>query len=84
MTGPVRPDAGLKAVALQAQRLLTEREAAEMLACSATTLATWRSRHRYSLPFVRLGGRAVRYRLSDVLAFIVSGVVGGKDQGGAV
>ena len=58
------------------EQLLTERQAAEMLAVSFTTLATWRSKKRYTLPFVRLGAaRAIRYRLSDVQAFIEAGLV---------
>jgi len=57
-------------------RLLTERQAAEMLAVSPTTLATWRSRRRYSLRWVQLGGgRCIRYRLSDCEAFIEAGLV---------
>ena len=62
--------------ALIGEKLLTEREAAEMLAVSPTTLSTWRSRHRYALRFVRLGGaRSIRYRLSDVQRFIENGLV---------
>ena len=60
----------------QPEKLLTEKAAAELLAVSPTTLATWRSRKRYHLPFVRLGGaRAIRYFESDVLAFAASGRV---------
>lgn len=77
--------AGVKAVALQAQQLVSEREAARILSVSPTTLSTWRSRHRYQLPFVRLGGaRSVRYRLSDLRRFIESGLVGGDAEGGDV
>ena len=73
---------GLKKVEPHAQRLLTEKQAAAMLAVSFTTLATWRCKKRYTLPFVRLGSaRAIRYRLSDVLAFIDSGLV--NDSKGA-
>jgi len=69
-------DTGLKVVALQAQQLITEKQAAAMLAVSHTTLSTWRCRHRYQLPFVRVGGgRAIRYRLADVQAFISAGLV---------
>ena len=82
MTGTRRLDAGARAPAPREQ-LLHERDAAAMLAVSPTTLATWRSRRRYNLRWVRVGGgRAVRYRLSDVLAFIESGVVGGEGLGG--
>lgn len=71
----MKQDGGLKVVALQAQQLLTEKQAAEMLAVSFTTLATWRCKRRYSLPFVKIGnGRAVRYRLSDIQAFINAGL----------
>lgn len=79
----MRRDAGLKVVPLQAQQLLTEKQAAAMLAVSHTTLATWRCLKRYTLPFVRIGtGRAIRYRLSDVQAFIASGLVlGGGNPG---
>ncbi len=77
----VTRSAGLKAAALQSEKLLTEREAAAMLAVSPTTLSTWRSRGRYSLPFVRLGSaRAIRYRVSDCLAFIQSGLVGDGEE----
>lgn len=59
----------------RSEQLLTERQAAEMLALSFTTLATWRCKKRYGLPFVKIGaGRAVRYRLSDVQRFIESGL----------
>jgi predicted DNA-binding transcriptional regulator AlpA len=57
------------------ERLLTEKQAAEMLGVHHTTLATWRCKRRYTLPFVKLGtGRAVRYRLRDVEAFIAAGL----------
>lgn len=63
---------------VQAEQLLTERETARLLAVSPTTLATWRSRHRYALRFVRLGSaRAIRYRLADVLSFVAAGLVEG-------
>jgi hypothetical protein len=54
-----------------------------MLAVSFTTLATWRCKHRYTLPFVRLGSaRAIRYRVSDLVAFINAGLVDGEDREG--
>ncbi|MFI5143305.1 MAG: helix-turn-helix transcriptional regulator [Thermoanaerobaculales bacterium] len=66
-------------MASQAEKLLTERQAAEILAVSPTTLATWRCRKRYVLPFIRIGGaRAIRYAESDVLAFIAASRVGGE------
>ena len=49
--------------------LLTPKKASEMLSVKVQTLAAWRHRgHR--LPWVRLGGRAIRYRLSDLVRFI--------------
>jgi predicted DNA-binding transcriptional regulator AlpA len=81
--GVTNQHGGLKEVALQAQQLLTEKQAAEMLSVSATTLATWRCKRRYALPFVRLGSaRAIRYRASDIIAFINAGLVDGKDREG--
>lgn len=69
----------------QGEQLLTEKQAAALLAVSFTTLATWRCRHRYQLPFVRLGSaRAIRYRLSDVQAFIEAGLVTGEREQAAV
>ncbi|MGE5525215.1 MAG: helix-turn-helix domain-containing protein [Rhodospirillaceae bacterium] len=55
--------------------LLNEREAAETLHVSTGTLQVWRSTRRYPLPFVKIG-RAVRYRRSDLEAFIKSRTVG--------
>jgi len=49
--------------------LLTEQEAAKILAVSPRTLATWRSVGRYRLRFVKVG-RSVRYRLEDIEDFI--------------
>ena len=62
----------------QGTRLLTEREAAERLRVSPGTLTVWRSTRRYPLPFVRIG-TAVRYRESDVEAFIESRITRGDD-----
>lgn len=50
---------------------LTPQEAASLLQIEAQTLAAWACSGRYSLPFVRIG-RAIRYRLSDLEAFIQS------------
>lgn len=51
------------------QGLLTPEEAAEILGISPGTLTVWRSTGRYNLPYVKVG-RAVRYRPSDIDAFI--------------
>lgn len=51
------------------EKLLTERETADLLQVSPATLATWRSTERYPLKFIRCG-RAVRYAPRDVADFI--------------
>lgn len=58
----------------QDDRLLTQEEAAEILSVAPQTLSVWRSSKRYDLPYAKVG-RNVRYRLSDVLAFIESRMV---------
>jgi predicted DNA-binding transcriptional regulator AlpA len=57
-----------------ADRLLTEDEAAELLATKPQTLSVWRTTKRYPLPYVKVG-RNVRYKLSAILAFIESRTV---------
>lgn len=51
--------------------LLTDAQVAQLLDVSPKTLATWRSTGRYALPFLRIGAR-IRYRKSDVLAWLES------------
>ena len=58
-----------------ASRLLTRAEAAAFLGVRPQTLATWLCRRRYPLPVVRVG-RLVRYRLSDLEAFLDARTVG--------
>lgn len=53
------------------EELLDTAAAAEFLGLSATTLQIWRSVGRYDLRFVKLG-RAVRYRKSDLEAWLQS------------
>lgn len=58
-------------------RLLHEAEVAELLGVSRQTLANWRSMRR-GVPFVRIGGRSggrIRYKASDVRAFIAARTV---------
>lgn len=52
-------------------KLLTENEAANLLALSAKTLRRWRWAGK-GPEFVKLGG-AVRYRAEDIAAFIEFG-----------
>lgn len=49
--------------------LLSPREAAAMLHMAPATLAIWRCRKRYPLPYVKVG-RKVLYRRSDLNAFL--------------
>lgn len=51
------------------ERMLTTKEAAAMLGLSPATLEAWRCSGRVRLPFLRLG-RSVKYRLSDLYAYL--------------
>lgn len=53
--------------------LLSDEQVASTLKVSVETLAAWRHTGRVQLPYVRIGGRIVRYKKSDVLAFIDAG-----------
>ena len=59
--------------------LLTPEESANLLRVSPGTLAVWRTTGRYNLPFVKCGGR-VRYRLTDIQAFINSRLRNGHND----
>lgn len=50
-------------------RLLSPEEAAGYLGVVENTLSVWRSTGRYNLPYIKVG-RLVRYRLSDLQAFL--------------
>jgi hypothetical protein len=56
------------------RRLLSERQAAEFLGCSAALLRKMRlrgsSQRSQAVPFVRLCGRSIRYDLHDLIEFI--------------
>jgi excisionase family DNA binding protein len=54
--------------------LLTRKEAAAYLGVKEHSLAVWACTKRYPLPFVRIG-RLVKYRKSDLDAFIVRNTV---------
>lgn len=49
--------------------LLDSKRVAKILDVSHKTLNVWRCTGRYNLPFVKVGAR-VRYRASDVAAFL--------------
>jgi len=54
---------------MNTEKLLTPDEVAELLCVTTHTLAVWRCEQRYPLPYVK-AGRLVRYKKSDVRAFI--------------
>ncbi len=49
-------------------KLLTQREVAQLLGCSVKTLQIMRRAHR--LPFLRFGHRTIRFRESEVSKFV--------------
>lgn len=49
--------------------LLSEEEAAKLLGMKKQTLANWRT-NGVGPKFVKVGGRSIRYKLSELLAFI--------------
>ncbi|WP_041388845.1 helix-turn-helix domain-containing protein [Polaromonas sp. JS666] len=51
--------------------LRNEAESAEFLGVKPTTLQIWRCTKRYPLPYIKVG-RLVRYRQSDLEAFLTS------------
>jgi excisionase family DNA binding protein len=58
--------------------LFTREQAAAYLGVSPRTLAVWKCTGRYDLPVVKLGLRIVRYRKSDLDAFITRGASNAK------
>lgn len=55
--------------ALHNDPFLDDPEATAFLNLKRGTLAVWRSTGRYQLPFVKIG-RTVRYRRSDLIAWL--------------
>ena len=53
------------------QRLLNDKEAADVMGISANTLAYWRATKKYPLKFIVCGG-SIRYRLSDIEEFLAA------------
>lgn len=60
----------------QVPEYLTPKQTSETIGVQLQTLAAWRSSGRYGLPFVRVG-RLIRYRRSDVQAWLESRRVAG-------
>lgn len=59
--------------------LLTDAEAAAYLTIKPHTLAVWRTSGRYRLVYVKCG-RLVRYRKSDLDAFLARRTMGASDD----
>lgn len=59
---------------LQADRLLTREQTAELLGVKSQTLSVWHSTGRHDLPVVHVG-RSVRYRLSDLERWLLDRTV---------
>ncbi len=55
------------------ERLLREKEAAQVLSVAPNTLAQWRLHGNVNLTYVRLG-KTIRYRMSDLDNFINQGI----------
>lgn len=56
-------------------KLMSRREAAHYLGVAPQTLAVWACTQRYYLPLVKIG-RHVKYRQSDLEAFIARNTFG--------
>lgn len=69
--------------AVQADELLTAKQAAAFLKVKPGTLACWRTTKRYPLKYTSVG-KSIRYRLSDLQAFLAARDSGTADlaQGG--
>lgn len=67
-------------VSTSSPALLTREQAAEYLGVQVQTLAVWATTGRYALPFIRVG-RLVKYRRSDLDAFLESRTVRHESAG---
>lgn len=54
--------------------LLKSKEAAAILGVSDRSLATWRSTKDHGIPYIKIGS-LVRYRRSDLIAYIEEQIV---------
>jgi len=66
---------------MEEEMLVPRPQAARLLGVKAETLATWASTKRYDLPYIKVG-RCVRYRVTDLQAFLAANVHG-QMEGGA-
>jgi excisionase family DNA binding protein len=58
------------------KKLVSESEAAQYLGICVATLRAWRSTRRVKLQYFKIG-RAVRYRIEDLEAFLQSAAMEG-------
>ncbi len=56
-------------------KMMTREQAAEYIGVKPQTLAMWLSTKRYSIPVIKVG-RLVRYRRSDLDAWLLARTVG--------
>ena len=61
-------------------KLLNREEAAQFLGTTVATLAHWACTKRYGLPIVKIG-RLVKYKISDLEAFIERRTRNGVEDG---
>ncbi len=61
------------------KRLLTPEEVSNLIGVPVSTLAQWRSQRR-GPPYIKLEGRLVRYRTSDLEAYLGSRIVQPLDK----
>lgn len=59
----------LQSIVQANDELLDDKAAAEVIDVVPGTMSVWRSTGRYALPFIKIG-RKVRYRRSDLLAWL--------------
>lgn len=65
----VEPTAPASARKLEQERLLTDREVADLLGCGLQTVRNWRQRG-VGPAYIRVGARLVRYAPDAVRAFL--------------
>lgn len=60
--------------------LLTRDQAADYLSMKPQTLANWACTGRESIPLIKMGSRMVRYRKSDLDAWLAARTVGTVEE----
>ncbi len=61
---------------LNCEKMLTRKEASEILNVKEGTLATWACNKRYDLKYYKVGSK-VLYKLSDIQQFLERNAMGG-------